>query len=115
LRAFVLYVQGILLPAFGQAFREFQLPQGIAMPVVTIPFDFEDLPDKSSIVPICINDTDRHGTRIGWRWITAVVPIADLLRKLARRRLDDVWRVSVRIPEDVNIRSDDVNNDSGRM
>ncbi len=64
------------------------------MPVVTIPFDFEDLPDKSGIVPICINDTDRHGRKIGWRWITAVVPIADLLRKLARRRLDDVWRVS---------------------
>ncbi len=64
------------------------------MAVVTIPFDFKELPDKNSIVPICINDTDRHGRKVGWGWIAAIVPIADLLRKLARRRLDDVWRVS---------------------
>ena len=64
------------------------------MPVVTIPFDFEDLGDKNNVVPICINDTDRDGRKIAWGWITAVVPIADRLRSLARRRLDDVWRVS---------------------
>ncbi len=64
------------------------------MPVVTIPFDFENLEDKTSVVPICVCDTDRHGRKIGWGWFTAVVPIADLLRRLARRRLDDVWRVS---------------------
>jgi len=45
-------------------------------------------------VPICIEDTDRQGRRIAWGWFTAVVPIANNLRRLARERLDDVWRVS---------------------
>jgi hypothetical protein len=64
------------------------------MALVTIPFNYEELPDKSGIVPICLDDTDRHGRKIGWGWITAIPPIADLLRRLARRRLDDVHRVS---------------------
>jgi len=64
------------------------------MALVTIPFDYDKLQDPSSVVPICIEDTDREGTRIAWGWFTAVVPIADSLRRLARRRLDDVWRVS---------------------
>ena len=65
-----------------------------AMAVVTIPFDYDKLEDPGSVVPICIDDTDREGRRIAWGWFTAVVPIANRLRHLARRRLDDVWRVS---------------------
>jgi DNA-directed RNA polymerase specialized sigma24 family protein len=62
--------------------------------VVTIPFDYEELGDLNSVVPICIEDTDRHGRKIAWGLIAAVVPIADSLRQLARWRLEDEWRVS---------------------
>jgi hypothetical protein len=62
--------------------------------VVTIPFDYEKLDDPNSVVPICIEDTDRVGRKISWGWFTAVVPIANRLRGLARRKLDDEWRVS---------------------
>ena len=64
------------------------------MAVVTIPFDYEELGEPNSVVPICIEDTDRFGCRIASGWITAVAPVADSLRKLARWRLEDVWRVS---------------------
>jgi len=64
------------------------------MAMVTIPFDYDQLEDPNSVVPICIEDTDREGRRIAWGWFTATVPIANSLRNLARRRLDDVWRVS---------------------
>ena len=64
------------------------------MAVVTIPFDYEQLDDPNSVVPICIEDTDREGRKIAWGWFTAVVPIAGRLRGLAQRRLDDEWRVS---------------------
>lgn len=64
------------------------------MAVVTIPFDFEQLDDPNSVVPICIEDTDRDGRKIAWGWFTAVVPIASRLRGLAQKRLDDEWRVS---------------------
>ena len=46
------------------------------MAVVTIPFDYEELDDPNSVVPICIEDTDREGRKIAWGWFTAVVPIA---------------------------------------
>jgi len=64
------------------------------MAVVIIPFDYEKLDDPNSVVPICIEDTDREGRKIAPGWFKAVVPIADNLRRLARRRLDDEWRVS---------------------
>ena len=64
------------------------------MAVVTIPFDYEQLDDPNSVVPICIDDTDGEGRRIAWGWFTAVVPIAHRLRGLACRQLGDVWRVS---------------------
>ena len=64
------------------------------MAIVTIPFDYEQLADPNSVVPICIEDTDREGRTIAWGWFTAIVPIANRLRGLARRRLDDEWRVS---------------------
>ena len=64
------------------------------MPIVTIPFDYEAGRDRSSLVPICINDTDRIGRIISRAWFEAVVPVAERLRALARQRLFDVWRVS---------------------
>jgi hypothetical protein len=64
------------------------------MAIVTIPFDFDQLPDPSGVVPICIEDTDREGCPIDRGWLSAVIPIADPLRRLSRRVLDDVWRVS---------------------
>ncbi len=64
------------------------------MAIVTIPFDYDRLPDPSGIIPICIDDTDRYGCPINPGWFTAVEPIADRLRRLSRRALDDVWCVS---------------------
>ena len=64
------------------------------MAIVTIPFDYDTLPDPGDIVPICIEDTDRYGFPINPAWFTAVEPIADRLRRLSRRTLDDVWYVS---------------------
>jgi hypothetical protein len=64
------------------------------MAIVTIPFDYDTLPDPGGIVPICIEDTDRNGCLINHDWFRAVVPIADQLRRLSRRTLDDVWYVS---------------------
>jgi hypothetical protein len=64
------------------------------MAIVTIPFDYFQLPDPSGIVPICIEDTDRNGCPINPAWFAAVEPIADQLRRLCRRTLDDVWYVS---------------------
>ncbi len=64
--------------------------------IVTIPFNFEELPEnhRKSIVPICIARLDAQGEEIAWGWFDAVVPIQEGLRALARRRLNDVWRVS---------------------
>jgi hypothetical protein len=62
--------------------------------VVTIPFDYDEK-SAGSIIPICINDLDPEGNPIHPRLIElGVVPVADLLRKIARRVLDDQWRVS---------------------
>lgn len=64
--------------------------------VVTIPYEFEELPEerRRSIVPICIGRHDTEGNEIAWGWFDAVVPIQEPLRALARCRLRDVWRVS---------------------
>lgn len=62
------------------------------MPVITIPFDYD--PQKYDEVPIFLNDTDDDGDKIFFGWIEAVVPVQDKLRSLARRVLQDVWRVS---------------------
>jgi hypothetical protein len=66
------------------------------MSVVIIPFEYEKLASEEQrlIVPICIQDEDREGRRINWGWFTAIVPIADRLRSLAKRRLGDEWMVS---------------------
>jgi hypothetical protein len=66
------------------------------MQYVTIPFDFEQLsPDqKTSVVPICIQRTDRDGSDIAWGWFEAVEAVQEPLRRLARIWLEDVWRVS---------------------
>jgi hypothetical protein len=64
--------------------------------VVTIPFGYEELPpdERKSVVPICLPATDDDGRRISWGWFEAVDRVQTPLRNLARRVLDDVWRVS---------------------
>jgi hypothetical protein len=66
------------------------------MPVVLIPFGYEELPpkDRDSIVPICLPTTDDDGRRIAWGWFEAVERIQTPLRNLTRSFLGDVWRVS---------------------
>ena len=66
------------------------------MNYVTIPFDFEHFPpdQKESVVPICIERTDRDGGDIAWGWFEAVAAVQEPLRRLARCWLEDVWRVS---------------------
>ena len=60
---------------------------------VTLPFDFEQLPPdrKASVVPICIERTDRDGAEIAWGWFEAVGRDSGLLPEsgavLARRHL----------------------------
>lgn len=64
------------------------------MAVITIPFDYDERTNRS-IVPICIADTDADGNRIHPGWFErGVVPVADPLRKIAKRVLNDTWRVS---------------------
>jgi hypothetical protein len=64
------------------------------MSVITIPFDSDTGRYRRGLVPICISEIDGDGHRIAPRWIEAVVPIADYLRKLARERIGAIWRVS---------------------
>jgi hypothetical protein len=62
--------------------------------VVTIPFDYDEK-SAGSVVPICIDDIDSDGNLIHPALIElGVVPVADLLRKIAGRVLNDRWRVS---------------------
>ena len=59
-----------------------------------VPSDFSE-ESHSSVVPICIADTDSEGNPINRAWVDyGVVPVADPLRKVAQRVLDDAWRVS---------------------
>ena len=62
------------------------------MGLVTIPFDFDESRDLPLVVPICIEDTDRHGHLINPGWLRAVVPIAEPLRRLAHRVIGDLQR-----------------------
>ena len=64
------------------------------MAVIIVPFDYNEKAN-SSVVPICIADADSDGNPINRGWVEhGVVPIADPLRKIAERLLNDVWRVS---------------------
>ena len=59
-----------------------------------VPFDYNE-ETHSSIVPICIADTDSEGNPVNRDWIEhGVVPVADPLRNVAQRLLNDRWRVS---------------------
>ena len=64
------------------------------MEIIIVPFDYkEEL--NSSVVPICIGDIDSEGNPIYREWVErGVVPVADPLRKMGHRVLNDVWRVS---------------------
>ena len=62
--------------------------------MVTIPFDYDEK-SAGSVVPICIDDIDSEGNHIVPTLIElGVVPVADVLRKIASRVLNDSWRVS---------------------
>src|SRR4051794_28944090 len=64
------------------------------MPVITIPFDYDEKA-YPSVVPICICDTDANGNQIHPAWFElGVAPVADQLRRMTRRVLNDVCRVS---------------------
>ncbi len=66
------------------------------MQYVTIPFEFENLAgeERATVVPICIERTDREGREIAWGWFEAAEAVQEPLRRLARSWLEDVWRVS---------------------
>jgi hypothetical protein len=62
--------------------------------LIIVPFDYKE-DSHFSIVPICIGEVDAYGNPIYREWVeSGVVPVADELRKIARRVLRDVWRVS---------------------
>jgi DNA-directed RNA polymerase specialized sigma24 family protein len=64
------------------------------MGYIIIPSYYNEASDRS-IVPICIHDTDPEGTRIDPEWFQrGVIPVADPLRRVAARVLNDIWRVS---------------------
>ncbi len=64
------------------------------MPVITVPFDYNDK-EHQGVVPIAITAVDANGNPIPRAWIErGVVPVADPLRRVSARVLNDVWRVS---------------------
>jgi len=64
------------------------------MEVIIVPFDYKE-ESHFSVVPICIGDVDSDGNPIYREWVErGVVPVAEQLRKIAQRVLNDVWRVS---------------------
>ena len=66
------------------------------MEFVTIPFDYDELPDvaRATVIPICIARNDQQGSPIAWGWFEAIARIPDRMVSLARRYLCDPWRVS---------------------
>ena len=64
------------------------------MGIIVIPYDYSEVL-HSSVVPICIEDTDCEGLPIHRGWVErGVFPVADQLTRLAERILRDKWRVS---------------------
>jgi len=64
------------------------------MAVIIVPFNYSE-ESNFSVVPICIGDIDADGNPIHRAWVEqGVVPVADPLRSIASRVLNDVWRVS---------------------
>ena len=66
------------------------------MEFVTIPFDYDELPDvaRATVIPICIARNDQQGSPIAWGWFEAIARIPDRMVSLARRYLCDPWRAS---------------------
>jgi hypothetical protein len=66
------------------------------MHFVTIPFDYEELPEpiRAAVIPICIARNDEAGALIAWGWFEAVARIPHRMLALARRHLCDPWRAS---------------------
>lgn len=49
---------------------------------------------RQGVVPIFIRCRDDYGNRVHYEWLEAVEPVAEALRFLARKFLQDEWRVS---------------------
>jgi len=66
------------------------------MQFVTIPFDYDELPEsaRAAVIPICIARDDEEGRPIAWGWFEAIARIPDRMLALARRYLRDPWRAS---------------------
>jgi len=66
------------------------------MQFVTVPFDYHEQSAayQAAIVPICVARDDDEGRPIAWEWFEALSRIPEQMISLARRYLDDVWRVS---------------------
>src|SRR5215471_1748370 len=83
----------------GPGFRSgttFNNPQtlgagGRRMQFVTIPFDYDELPEstRAAVIPICIARDDEEGRPIAWGWFEAIGRIPDRMLALARRYLRD--------------------------
>ncbi len=56
---------------------------------------------ETGVVPICISQVDGFGNSVFQGWIDAVPPVADPLRRLARK-LGDIWLVSQLTEESVH-------------
>lgn len=56
---------------------------------------------ETGVVPICISQVDKLGNQVFQGWIDAVPPVAEPLRRLARK-LGDVWLVSQLTEESVH-------------
>jgi DNA-directed RNA polymerase specialized sigma24 family protein len=67
------------------------------MAMVIIPFNWNNLPPKkqAQTVPICIDDKDKHGNKISYRWFTeGLAPTYQWMLRLSHRILGDEWRAS---------------------
>jgi hypothetical protein len=64
------------------------------MGAIVVPYDYTE-ESNFYVIPICIGDIDPDGYPIHRAWVEhGIVPIADPLRKIAGRVLNDVWSVS---------------------
>src|SRR5437899_1778064 len=68
----------------------FPAPEGEDEKVVVIPRNYVE----EGVVPICIRSIDDDGRPVCRDWIEAVRPVAGKLRCLARKIIQDEWRVS---------------------
>ena len=64
------------------------------MQMITVPFDYTEQTHPKT-VPICICDTDAKGNPVHTAWIeSGVIPVAEVLVRIADRLLGDKFRTS---------------------